>query len=336
MCDVNGSAVEALLETSVIETGEPSNSFSAEFIVIGGGGSYPHSNTVVSDGKNNITYAGGGAGGYISSVVGESSGGGTAAVAPINVKGSLNITVGDVDNNSVIDNRQGTVITAFAGNTGSGGGGDVGEQFSLPGGGPGGGGTSGQGYRGSAGYTFNSACFGDACFGSCDNNNYCGAGGGAGGTGTGQNGGIGVQSSITGTPTYYAGGGASNNTCPSGSVGTPGLGYDSYGGGANTGSNAYPGVVFLKLPVGTSLSQEFGGTLIYTTQTINDYVLVTCTSGSGTLSFQGGGTTLTFTDDTNLKYFKAGDLLVDGPPTWHQHSDLHWRWICLSISYDWI
>ena len=41
-----------------------------------------------------------------------------------------------------------------------------------------------------------------------------GAGGGAGGAGSGRDGGDGVQSSVTGTPTY-AGGGAASTICGS-------------------------------------------------------------------------------------------------------------------------
>jgi uncharacterized repeat protein (TIGR02543 family) len=89
--------------------------------------------------------------------------------------------------------------------------------------------------------------------------NIGGGGGGAGADGVGNNsgaisgnGGVGLQSSITGTSTYYAGGGRGAEG------GSPGLGYDQPGGGASTsgGFAAQNGVVIVKYvnPPSISLS----------------------------------------------------------------------------------
>ena len=105
-----------------------------------------------------------------------------------------------------------------------------------------------------------------------------GGGGGAGQVGgnnsnssTGGDGGDGLQSDITGTNTYYAGGGAGNTVRSWGNMGTAGLGSggstswggqggDGLGGGGNgewdvnVGGDGGDGVVILQIPSGTSYS----------------------------------------------------------------------------------
>ena len=105
-----------------------------------------------------------------------------------------------------------------------------------------------------------------------------GGGGGAGQVGgnnsnasTGGDGGDGLQSDITGTNTYYAGGGAGNTVRNWGNMGTAGLGSggstswggqggDGLGGGGNgewdvnVGGDGGDGVVILQIPSGTSYS----------------------------------------------------------------------------------
>jgi len=108
-------------------------------------------------------------------------------------------------------------------NGGSGGGGSSGS-------GPGGTGTSGQGNPGGAGTAYAGAASAAG-----------GAGGGAGATGsagsggTGGTGGIGISSSLSGSPTYYAGGGGGGGYNAAGPGGTGG------GGAGAAGSNAANG-----------------------------------------------------------------------------------------------
>lgn len=123
---------------------------------------------------------------------------------------------------------------SFGGSGGSGGGTGIGGSVS------GGSGTAGQGFGGGIGR-------GDPFSG--------GAGGGAGAAGgnaggVGGVGGIGVQSSITGTATYYAGGGGGGGSNQSGGQdgqlpgagGLGGGGYGGYGGPDGSGSVATSGV----------------------------------------------------------------------------------------------
>ena len=219
-----------------------------EYVIVGGGGGAPAY----------YSAGGGGAGGYRSSVQGESSGGGASAEAPFQVSAGVtyNIIVGRGGRGTTGDNSlqrpENGGKSAFANIVAYGGGAggcqQAGAEFPEDGGSgggqrnsannaPGGLGISGQGYRG--GNSIGTSSYGDP--------NYPGSGGGgAGGAGgdvstttTSTNGGIGVQSSITGVATYYAGGGG-GSAQNGGTSGNGGL-----GGGGNAGSGAgnkgYPG-----------------------------------------------------------------------------------------------
>ena len=131
---------------------------------------------------------------------------------------------------------------------GSGGGGWSGISANNP---PGNG-TAGQGNRGGFGFdTFP--------------NSYGAGGGGAGGVGFGEinstSGGIGIQSSITGTAVYYAGGGVGT------SGGSPGLGTIGRGGSGGGGGGA-GGAVIISYP--STTQRATGGTV--TTYTLNNQV----------------------------------------------------------------
>ncbi len=267
-----------------------------EYVVVAGGGG----------GAGYYSSGGGGAGGYRSSVQGEMSGGGVSAEPLFKVtpgvtysiivgaggRGVLGDDVADtVENggNSSFDsiisigggaagcNQAGAGLPA---NGGSGGG-----QRNPENNAPGGLGTAGQGYN--AG-------------GSVGTNSYLGpnfpgsGGGGAGGssanvttTTTGTNGGIGVQSSITGTPTYYAGGGggsaqgggvsgsgglggggnAGNGSAEKGYPGDPGVTGTGGGGGAGNravGGNGGSGVVILRYSSAYPPAKSFTGKPIIT------------------------------------------------------------------------
>jgi len=199
-----------------------------EYLVVAGGGS------------GGGSYSGGGAGGYRSSVVGENSGGGAAAEPRMPVYSGTSHPVVVGAGGPQAGNFGGAGVTgsnsSFADIVSFGGGAGDGTNVSTnrsSNGGSGGGarptagaGTTGQGFAG--GNSVNSFPY------------AAGGGGGAGAVGTigsgttGGNGGIGVQSSINGTPTYRAGGGGGTVEL-NGTSGSGGLG----GGGAAgaTGGN---------------------------------------------------------------------------------------------------
>ena len=204
-------------------------SFNVNYIVVAGGG---------AGGTYSFSSAGGGgAGGYLA---------GTATLAPGT---NYTITVGSGGTAGYFTGTKGANSSAFSVTAIGGGYGAYGPSYSVGSGGSGGGGaadanygsgTSGQGNAGGAGR-------GDPFAG--------GGGGGAGAqggsaSGTGGAGGIGVQSSITGTATYYAGGGGGGGSNESGGQGgvlpgaggSGGGGYGGYGGPDGGGAVATSGV----------------------------------------------------------------------------------------------
>lgn len=261
--------------------------FDAEFLVIAGGGQH----TWVAG----TQLGGGGAGGYISSVSGESSGGGTSAISPVGLEAiadysiTYSVTVGAAGSNTIFSGTEsdGSSFnnTAIAGGGGLGGSGGSGGGGSPTG--SGGSGTAGQGYAGSNGYAPYAGCAGTGymCDEACPGTRP-GAGGGAGGAASGRDGGIGVQSSITGTATYYAGGGAAQETC-GGSVGNVGNGQTNYGGGGTQSGVGQPGVVILRYPNTVTISNPGGG-LTFTTSTVSSNKVTTITAGTGNIAFTPG------------------------------------------------
>jgi len=202
-----------------------------EYVIVGGGGA-----------GGGYIGGGGGAGGYRSSVVGEQSGGGNLAESKYHITGSaLTITVGaggagvpaytggNGTASSITDGT--TPITA----SGGGGGGYYSNHAGTAGGSGGGGGCSGAaGGSGSANQGYTGGAGGTGGVGKS------GGGGGAGGVGvagTGnRNGGAGVTTSISGTPTPYAGGGGGGAESAGGAGGVGGAG----GGGAGSYTASYP------------------------------------------------------------------------------------------------
>lgn len=196
------------------------SSYATDYLVVAGGGG----------GGGGFAAGGGGAGGYLT--------GTSFAITP----GTLyNVTVGSGGasstngNNSVFSS-----ITSIGGGFGGGSfnnnaasGGSGGGTASLNFASNGGAGTSGQGFRGgnSPSPAYNSP--------------YGGTGGGGAGaagadqassTGNTTAGGIGVQSAITGTNTYYAGGGGGG--AGAGGVGAGGNGGNGGGGKGGSGNSA--------------------------------------------------------------------------------------------------
>jgi hypothetical protein len=171
---------------------------------------------------------------------------------------------------------------ATSGGSGGGGGG-------YPGPYPGGSGTSGQGNAGGTGYT------GGEPYGG-------GGGGGAGAVGGSNvinaNGGIGLQSSITGTAIYYAGGGgAGGYNTGGGGVGSGGAGGGGGGsnvngvngtsGTANTGGGGGGG------PNGAASGGNGGSGIVIISIPTAQYTGIT--TGSPTITTSGLSTIISFT-----------------------------------------
>lgn len=257
-----------------------------DFMVVAGGG---------SGGFSSSTWYGAGGGGGLRTSYGSLSGGGSSPEGKVILNaGTYTVTVGaggfsnsggvSVNgNNSSIAGPSLSTITSLGG----GGGGSTGQSPLVSGqgksGGSGGGavesrsggnGTIGQGFAG----------------GSTNNNSAGGGGGGAGAAGAnststsaGGAGGDGLQVSISGTATYYAGGaGGYNNAAPGlgggGRTTSRQGGVNTGGGGAGGPTSADvsggSGIVILRLP--TSI---YSGT----------------TTGSPTVTTDGSDTILTYT-----------------------------------------
>jgi len=224
---------------------------SVDYLVVAGGG-----------GGGADSGGGAGAGGYRSSVAGESSGGGASAESKLSLSaGSYTVTIGAGGTGSINTpngnaprgpNGQNSVFASIT-STGGGGGGPgqglgyvngAGASGGSGGGGggaypnngtqgAGGAGTSGQGYSGAAGNSGASPERG-------------GGGAGAGGAGTiesdgGGDGGVGVQSSITGSAIYRAGGGGGGAYSPASAIGIGGNGGGGNGATVNVNNTAGSG-----------------------------------------------------------------------------------------------
>jgi hypothetical protein len=246
----------------------PISSLSASYLIVAGGG-----------GGGNSFGGGGGAGGLL-------SGSGTT----IDTNSTYLVTVGAggaAASSNTINGLQGansswsmvsTVAVGGGGgvsgysqnytgkNGGSGGGGSGNDSYAYTIGGTG---TSGQGFAGGNGNQTNRLPSGGG-----------GGAGAAGGTATSTvagSGGIGVSSSISGTATYYAGGGGGDGGLSGGTAGTGGLGGGGNGallsgaatsgtantggggGGAGTPGNGGSGIVIISYAGSTQLMA--GGTV---------------------------------------------------------------------------
>ena len=197
-----------------------------------------------------LVVAGGGGGGGVSGVT--SAGGGAGGVQYfVNqnvVPGPYTVTVGTGGSGGVTtangasgNNSQFGSLTA---SIGGGGGSGVNNTSGTTGGSGGGGTGTGTGATGSPGQG-NSGGSGSPS-GPANGGGGGGGAGGAGGNGSstnGGNGGIGIQNSINGTSTYYAGGGggAANTTAGIGGNGGGGNGTNGLGGGGGGGNGTAGG-----------------------------------------------------------------------------------------------
>jgi hypothetical protein len=222
-------------------------------------GSYTVNYLLVAGGGGSRT-GGGGGGGMLSNTSSVSPG--IAYTVTVGAGGSSsNGGNSSAFSDTAIGGGAGAAFNVAGGDGGSGGGGWSGISESQP---PGNG-TSGQGYRGGFGYF----TFPDS---------YGAGGGGAGGVGYGEqygtSGGIGLQSSITGTAVYYAGGGVGT------SGGTPGTGAIGHGGNGG-GSSGSAGAVIISYQSATQ--RATGGTVTSYTSGSQVYWVHTFTS-SGTFT----------------------------------------------------
>jgi len=195
--------------------------------------------------------------------------------------------------------------TTFGGGSGGGGASDTGNAIGAAG-------TAGQGFDGGGSTTPTSACFKEknschsACYGDPPGSAITafGAGGGAGTYGGHPDtealnnslgrtfnsqlmcGGHGVQSSITGTATWYAGGGRSTQSCDGTTYyGVDGLGADSYGGGGSVDNQTgNDGVLILRYPRTVDITNPGGGLTMSTIQ-IGEEKVTTITAGFGNIKF---------------------------------------------------
>lgn len=268
-----------MINSSFIQTSY-NQTYSASYLMVAGGG---------GSGRD---YSGGGGGGGLLS-----------GTSTLNIGTTYSVTVGAGGaagpSSGVIGGLQGSnstfnSLTAIGGGGGMGGG--QGQSGGTTGGSGGGGsagaggfaGTAGQGYAGGSGGGSNGNAGGGGGAGGVGGNGGGGSGGPPG------NGGIGAQSSITGSAIYYAGGGggggytgggssggnggggAGASNGGAGTAGTANLGGGGGGAGANNGAGAAggSGVVILSVP-----TASYSGT----------------TTGSPTITTSGSNTIIKFT-----------------------------------------
>jgi len=256
----------------------------AEYVVVAGGGG--------GGIGGSYTGPGGGGGGYLSSYGTENSGGGfgTWPKAALIRGTSYTVTIGAGGAaNSIGSNTDFSNIRALGG-----GNGGPNESAGGTGGSGGGAGTSNstlraggaaianlQGYAGGA----NHAVYPTGG----------GGGGGAGGAGAGgnyvvANGGVGVDSSITGSAVGRAGGGAGGYGASTATDGGGGKGANGTantgggGGGSGGGTSGGSGVVILRFLTSDG-SPTIGAGLTSSTSTDGDYTVIEFTAGSDTISW---------------------------------------------------
>ena len=269
-----------------------------EYLVVAGGGGGGWSNA-----------GGGGAGGYLTNYGGSTiqltvgevytvtvGSGGAGKSAPAAGRGTSG-------SNSVLSGTGITTITAIGGGGGGRGSGTVGF-VGLDGGSGGGGGYESDGGTG----TVSQGNDGGNGAGNVAPEYGAGGGGGAGAVGAngtstnGGNGGVGLSNSITGSATFYAGGGGGSANDTNGSAGTGGNGGGGAGssslsgtsgtantGGGGGGTHASPGttagsggsgIVILRLPTADYSSTTTGSPTVTTDGT--DTIIKFTASGSYT------------------------------------------------------
>lgn len=279
-------------------------SLTLEYIVVAGGGAGAYTGTLGGRG------GGGGAGGYRSSINGENSGGGQSAETPITLlrNSAYKLTVGA---GGVLNGSGSNSVLASITSIGGGGGG----TYETSGGTGGSGGGAGANGKPAAEIPGASGSFAQGFQGGSTPIAFVnGASGGGGAAAVGQfpyfindnyyggDGGVGVQSNVTGTPTYRAGGGGGYGGGVGGAGGNGGGGTGGAGGGSatagttNTGGGSGgessgngeaggSGVIILKYPLKYTATFSVGVT--QTTSLIGDnkVSIVTTAGASDTVTF---------------------------------------------------
>lgn len=286
-----------------------SPSFEVNYLVVAGGGS--------GGGGGGNTYAGGGggAGGYRSSILGESSGGGSSAETSLNVltDQSFAVTIGaggsggntgwTDGNNSVFGS-----ITSIYGTKGGG----TGVNVSGLTGGSGGGGSAGsagasgtvsQGFSGGVGASGGGIEPGGGGGGAAQ----AGENANTDGSGYGGDGGLGIDSFVTGSSVGRAGGGGGgassggtagsatdgagaggaanqNGTSASANTGGGGGGCGYHGSGSSrSGGNGGSGIVIVKYPLDKNIS--IGPGLTASTSVVGSNKVTVFTAGTDSVTF---------------------------------------------------
>ena len=283
----NTAATQLPVFTTSTRPTPTTSTVQVEYLVIGGGG-----------GGGNFDGGGGGAGGYLTNYNGTpisitTSNLYTVTVGEGGVGGQKNVITSGVGDNSIFD----TIISY-------GGGGGASDNNT----GPSSDGGSGGGAAGGSNPTIGLASPpGQGYNGGNSSGNAGGGGGGAseaGNTDGHGHGGDGLSNSITGTATFYAGGGGGDyrsggypggdggGAAGSGSLpsndGTPNTGG---GGGAIGGTTSYQGgsggsgIVILRYPTSSSLNITTTGSLVYTESTDGSDTVLQFTEGSGNFGF---------------------------------------------------
>lgn len=251
-----------------------------------------------------LIVAGGASGGSGVFGGGAGGGGGVRSGSKTVSAGSFAVTVGTggaaVGANTSGNNGTDSSVTGFDTATGGGAGAGTASASGSPGGCGGGGNgpaTANGSGSGNPGGTGSQGGTGGAGAGNGNFDGDMGAGGGGAapadgqgaqtagpGSATGGNGGDGFLSSITGAPTYYAGGGRGSARFASG---TRGLGATSYGGGGDgssggTSTAGQPGIVVISYAVGALSATggtitTVGGRTIHTFTSNDTFVVSTIT-----------------------------------------------------------
>ena len=193
-------------------TFSPNGLLNIEYLVVGGGGGGGGNGVSQWEGQ-----AGGGAGGVI-----------MGKTLLTNLTYPVYVGDGGAQNQSGKNSSIGNFSIAYGGGfPGSGGGsGGGGRRGSTPGNT-----IKAQGNRGGT----SSICTSSGC-------DYgAGGGGGAGSAGSAPNGGDGIQSDISGTPTFYGGGGSAGNTGAAGGKGGGGAGGNGLSGAGQDGVDGLGG-----------------------------------------------------------------------------------------------
>jgi len=249
-----------------------SNTLTVQYLVIAGGGSGGQGI------DNNHGGGGGGAGGYRSSVPGELSGANSSAESQLTLnRGSYTVTIGagaGVQGFGGTGNNGGDSVFHTITSIGGGRGGSYFSGGPTTGGSGGGAGVTGGGQAGAAG-TANQGFAGGA--GQSGFQDFGGSGGGAGGAGsTAANRSAGLSSSINGSATTRAQGGAAGGI--GGNAGAANTGNG--GGGGYAGSGAQVGGSGIVIVRYSGAQQATGGTITSS----GGFTIHTFTS-SGTFTF---------------------------------------------------